>query len=416
MSEKDLESFSFNKIDKIKEFIQSNWRNKEGRFNGNLFYEPFKYLIDNAFDDLRKDFLTGVTYYTNDYGKQVPIENDLHLLKSYAMSCGLSPSKVESHLCRRMNLLKPQWLINIPNWDQVDRLKTLCLSTKIENLSSECFYQHIVSWGAGIFARANDPYYQNKVMILRGNQGIGKDFFVKILLKALGPYFGTWTNNSQEKEIVLLMERSLVLNIPEFDNTHKNEIAMLKALITKYQATFRTPYARKAQSIELRTSFMSSANVEYLLRDGTGNRRYLIFVILNFGLIDKFDQFDSMQILAQFKWAFENKFVIDTVHTNAMDAYIESQTPQPIEEQVFEFWNAEFRDLIKLSKYRDVVLGDWLSAHELGGIFSKIKKEFGFGRNHVSIILHNRGCRERRKTGTFYRGDVGLQLVADFKK
>jgi hypothetical protein len=388
-----------NRISVIRKFISENWDHPKNRF------EAYAYLFDHLLDDLRRDFLTDVTYYKNGLGKLTPVENDLDVIKSVAMSCGLKKDDVHSHLMRHLSLLPLRWLIDIPAWDMVDRVKTLCMGTKLKpepGLSSEAFYEHILAWGAGLFARAANPYHQNQVVILRGSQGIGKDFFVKTLLKALGPYFGTWTNSRDEREIIMLMERTLAMNIPEFDNTHQNEIAMLKALITKYQATFRSPYARKAQSVELKTSFISSANVEYLLRDATGNRRYWIFWVEEFSLIDKFDEFDSLQILAQFKWAFEMKFKVSLRHRAAMDAYIESQTPPSLEEQIMDFWNDEITGYFKL---RGAMIGggEWLSAKEAGSILEKVRREFNIGRNHLTILLNNRECRKRRAAGYFFR-------------
>lgn len=406
MSEKDLKSFHYNKVAKIKSFIGDNWSGSQ------TAYEAYVYLFENALDDVRKDFLTDITYYRNAHGKQVPLENDLDLVKSMAMRCGLKPDRVLPHLMNFMGLLESRWLIDVPQWDLEDRLKILCFSIDVQNLSKACFYEHLLAWGAGLFARAKDNYKQNQVMILRGNQGIGKDFFIKTLLKGLGPYYGVWTNSRDEREIIMLMERSLVLNIPEFDNTHQNEIAMLKGLITKYQATFRSPYARKAQSVDLRTSFISSANCEYLLRDGTGNRRYLIFVLEKFGLMDKFDEFDSLQILAQFKHAYEVGFKVSREHRLSSDVYIESQTPQPIEEQIFEFWNAEVKDYLRLTQNRQ---GEWVPAHSVNHIFSKIKKEFGFGRNHTSILLQNRDCKTRKSSGIYYRCAPSLGVAQSLK-
>ncbi len=398
----DLESAHFHQVEKIKTYIIENWGKNSDQF------EAYRYLIDAIMSDIRKDFLTGVTFYRDAHDKLTPIENDIDYLRSLAMSCGLNANKMLAHLMRRIKLLKPMWLIDIPAWDQVDRLRTLCYSTRIENLSVECFYQHMLSWGSGIFARAADPYYQNKVMISRGNQGIGKDFFVKTICKALGPYVGTWTNSRHEKDIIEIMERSLVLNVPEFDNTHQNEIAMLKALITKYQATFRTPYARKAASIDLRTSFISSANVEYLLRDSTGNRRYLIFVILGFDLMDKFDEFDSMQILAQFKNAFEVGFKVGLEHKVAMDNYIASQTPPTVETQILDFWNDEFKDYLRLSNQTNA---DWLPARQVAPILERVRKEFGLGRNHITLLLSNRGLRKRKTNGLFYCCQYALTIA-----
>jgi hypothetical protein len=401
ISEKDLRSLQQNRISIIKRDISDKWDTKST-------YEPFAFLFENFLNDIRKDFLTGVAYYKDAFGKQVPVENEIENLKSIAFSCGLSDSKTQMHLMRYLKLLPPTWLVDIPKWDFTDRLRTLCFSTKVLNLSQECFYQHLLAWGAGIFARANDNYKQNHVLILRGNQGIGKDFFIKVLLKGLGPYYGVWTNSRDEKEIIMLMERSLVLNIPEFDNTHQNEIAMLKGLITKYQATFRSPYARKAGTVSLRSSFVSSANCEYLLRDGTGNRRYLIFVLESFDLLEKFDEFDSSQILAQFKWAYETKFKAEPEYKLASDQYIQTQTPEPIEDEIFNFWNAEVKDYMRLTNNRQ---GEWLPAHSLMHIFAKIKKEFGYGRNHVGVILQNRDCKTRKTGGVFYRCNPSLYVA-----
>lgn len=405
MADSEIEVRHRHSLETIKSYLFENW-DKPSRY-----YEAYVYLFSQILDDVRRDFVSGTVFYKDHLGRLRPIENDLSVFRSFAMSSGLQPSKVEPHLYRYISGLTPRWLIDVPEWDKVDRVRTLCLSTVVENLSVECFYQYVLEWGAGIFGRANDPAFQNKVLILRGPQGIGKDFFIKTLCKSLGPYFGTWTNTRDERELILLMERSLILNVPEFDNTHKNEIAMLKALITKYQATYRSPYARKAESVDLRTSFISSANVEYLLRDSTGNRRYLIFVVNKFGLMDKFDSFDSLQILAQFKDAFARGFKVSLEHEQAMKSYIESQTPQQFEDQVMDAWNAEVRAWCRLGGALTSP-SDWIPAHQLAGVFDKMRKDYGIGRNHLTVLLGNRGCRLRKSSGMHYCAMQTLSVVA----
>ena len=402
LSGKDLETFQLNRIDKIRKHIWDTWDKPSNS------YEAYAYLFGEVLTDVRKDFVSGTVFYKNPFGEQVPVENDLDIFKSFAASCGMSVKNLQAHFYRYLQLLTPRWLVDIPEWDGVDRVRSLCQSCEVENVSLECFYQHILAWGAGVFGRAYNPSFQNKVVIFRGPQGIGKDFFIKTLCRSLGPYFGTWTNTRDERELILLMERSLVLNVPEFDNTHKNEIAMLKALITKYQATYRAPYARKAQTVDLRTSFISSANVEYLLRDSTGNRRYAIFVVNKFGLIKEFEGFDSLQVLAQFKNAYERGFTVSDESAETMRAYIESQTPPSYEDQVIEAWNAEVKAYCRLSQAR---VTDWIPAHLVTGIFEKLKKEYGIGRNHLTVLLANRGCRHRSRGGTFYKGMETLSVA-----
>lgn len=403
---KDLEAFNRNKIDKIKKHIRDTWDHPGNK------YEAFAYLIDEMLDDVRKDFLSGSVFYKNAHANQVSALNDKKVLRSAAHTCGLTANKFDDHLAMRLSLLEPKWLIDVPKWNGVDQLRTICFSTEVENATQESFYQHVLAWGAGIFARARDSYFQNQAMILRGDQGIGKDFFVKTICKGLGPYLATWTNTKEEREIALMMQRGLVLNIPEFDNTHRNEVSMLKAIITKASSTFRKAYDVDAETVKLHTSFISSANVEYLLRDSTGNRRYLIFVIKKFGMMNKFDDFDSLQILAQFKDAFERGFKVEQKHVDAMNRYIGTQTPQPIEEQVIEFWNDEIK-LYRASKSRNgmVEMPDWIAAREVAGILERLRKEFGLGRNHISLILTNRGCKMRRNTGFVYRGETTLSVV-----
>jgi Virulence-associated protein E len=391
------------KIVQLKDDIESTRYGSDGKVIQD--FDTFKKFFEGLFIDVRKCPLSGIAY-TRDHTLRtknfIPIENLENTITGYAARCGLNRTLVKGYLHNYIDTVLPNWLFDIPQWDGVDRLKQICDSTELNNCHSDCFYEFILDWGAGVFRRAEDNHYQNKFIILRGAQGIGKDFFIKTICKGFGTYFGNWVNTREQREMLSMMAQRLVLNIPEFDSTHQNEVPILKDIITRYEATYRAPYERHSQSRLIRTSFISSSNASYLLRDQTGNRRFAIFDINKFGLMNNFDQFDGSQILSQFKRAYDQNFKVADKHKVLMDSYIEAMTPPSSDDIAMEIWNEEIEGIKRLMVNPE----DWLPLSSVAHVFEKIRKVTGFKMNHMSSLLRSRGCRKKTNKCQLYKEET----------
>lgn len=117
------------------------------------------------------------------------------------------------------------------------------------------------------------------VLTIVGDQGIGKTKGLRHLLpKPLHKYFkdGVILDlGNKDSQIAALSY--WVTELGELDATfNKAQVVALKAFLSNDRDEIRTPYARTPSKYARRTSFCASANEVEILRDKTGNRRFLV--------------------------------------------------------------------------------------------------------------------------------------------
>lgn len=112
------------------------------------------------------------------------------------------------------------------------------------------------------------------MLVLEGDQGIGKSWLVSILG---GVWFSELHITEEEKDVVEYMRGRWIIEVPEMICVRKTEVDHLKAFITKTKDRVRLAYRRNAtdfprQSILIGTVNPSGDNT--YLRDDTGGRRF----------------------------------------------------------------------------------------------------------------------------------------------
>lgn len=290
-------------------------------------YQKYHKFFNKHLPNAKKDFITGTVFERTDKG-WFPVENKVRLLKSYAMSEDLNKTCVEDHLQRWLNMKKPEMLVDVPEWDGVDRVGKIGEWLKVSNVSQECVSDLFKEWGAKMFARINCPKVQNKLIVLKGNQGVGKDTFVEALLGHWDFYFNNFIPSHQEKDNYLNIGQSILVNISEFDRTAKFAVSSIKDMITRESATYRSPYDKKPVKHSLHCSFISTCNIDDFLRDTTGNRRFVVFDVDS---IDwSYPKKQSAQFLAQWKVLNNERFTASKSSLDEMNKYIIDQTPDDI--------------------------------------------------------------------------------------
>jgi hypothetical protein len=171
-------------------------------------------------------------------------------------------------------------LVNIPEWDGVDRVKEICSCIKAKDFDNDELYQLLLSWGVTIFLRLENPGIQPYVLVVKGPQGVGKDTFFEALVGGFGPYFIELNlNNIAEAEREL--HTAAVFKITEFDRSAKQS-AQVKRIITTNKTTVRLAFDRRPQERFVRASYAATCNTDDIFTDVTGNRRYWV-IDLEFG-------------------------------------------------------------------------------------------------------------------------------------
>lgn len=150
---------------------------------------------------------------------------------------------------------------------------------------------------------------QNRMLVLDGKQGLGKDHFAKWLASPLPEYFYEGPIMPDDKDHRLRLLSCWVWDVNELGSTtRRSDREALKAFLTIQAVRERKAYGRydvQGQSI---TSFIGTVNNENgVLNDPTGHRRFMIAHLKN---ID---------------WGY-TKIDVDQVWAQAFDLYLSGET------------------------------------------------------------------------------------------
>lgn len=129
-------------------------------------------------------------------------------------------------------------------------------------------------WLISIVARAYEPGCKaDLVLLLVGHQGIRKSSF----FSAITPLSGYFLDTSNEgKDELIALHSSCVCEYGELESTiGRRGNSRLKAMLASSVDLFRPVYGRKAKRHPRRFVFCASTNLDGVLNDPTGGRRYL---------------------------------------------------------------------------------------------------------------------------------------------
>lgn len=359
--------------------------------------EDYFRFFDEHLKKAKRDILSGelMTFHE---GAWQPAASRLSVLGSYALDSDfLRKNHLPEYLARYAESKSPELLIDIPQWDGQDRIKTISQCVRMKNCSQSHLEDLLKEWGARLFQRLKNPTVQNRIIIFKGGQGIGKDTLVNALLGDLGPLMTNLTISRNDSDNLAMLADHLVINISEFDRTSRTDASTLKDWITRNEATFRRPYEKAHRRYQLRASFIATVNVDEILRDHSGNRRFIIFDIEK---IDwNYPINESLQVLAQFKVLAEQNYQAHTISQEAMKSYIESQTPDDPKEGILECWDNRIANLEEGNPSKNGIF----TYSEILPILSDLSKLFGYRSvQPIQTILKTNGRYGRKNNMRFY--------------
>ena len=324
------------------------------------------------------------TAYGTKIRKWIPVMNDIPVLRSDVMELGLKREYVEDHLVNYNNSLKPSLVLDIKPWDGIDRIEKICRLVPAVNIvpisgkeaelgrtyeAGHAIYVDIVKdIAAGIFRRAFDSMEQNLFTIIRGGQGIGKNTLIE---KMYGQPFSYY---SAEINVGLDMAKNydavdgrLVCIIGEFDQTQKIQISFIKELITNASFTARRAYERSSDRYELKQTFFSASNFDNVLKDSSGNRRFVIFDMpyINY---EYAEYCDREQLLAQYFSLYKTGYRMSNDSKAWIKSFNQGETPEDPIEIAFEDYVLRVKTAFSGSP------DEWLDNGQVSGIISEICK------------------------------------------
>ena len=362
------------------------------------YFELFERVFNNP---KRCIFNEKLMHYCADTNLWNPCINSLDIVRSEAFvenetrERKFQASAIQPHFFAYEASMPLEFLVDIPEWDgdlRIEAMASLLRVTEASGISQESVTELFKEWCSLVFQRLYDPMIQNRILVLQGGQGVGKDTWTSMLLDGLGQFCIPLAVVKEDKDTYLNLHRGLVMKISEFDKTSKTEVSTLKDIITSPSTNLRAPYDKDSKVRLSRCSFISSANAENLLRDTTGNRRFLIFEVAHIQYAyaewtrEQIKHW-QLQCLAQMIYLAEQKYKASENAWREMNDYIFKKTPEDLADDLAEQFLVKIRaDNLFIAGGGDLSPTD----SAVISVFTELAKETGLRIRGVRTIIQSR--------------------------
>lgn len=261
-------------------------------------------------------------------------------------------------------------------------------------------------WLIGAVARVM-ARTQNRMLVLDGPQGLGKDYFAKWLCSPMAEYYHEGAINPDDKDCRLRLMSTWIWTVSELGaTTRKNDREALKAFLTLETVRDRKAYGRFDVQGPALTSFIGTINNEGgFLSDPTGNRRFMVCK------------------LTAIDWSY-TRLDVDQIWAQAYDLYISGEPwdLQPDEAKTAREINEAYQvdDLIEAAILKYFLIdpnerGWWMATvdiveklEEKGVRFgSPLSAALAVGRAMTSIGLEK--AKQRNFMRQLVNGYLGIQ-------
>lgn len=208
--------------------------------------------------------------------------NTIHheaLLEGIEPTFGEVDELVHSTLVKSYNPIE-HYLNNLPKWDGKDHIGMMADRVTTDNphwerLFRQWFLSMVAHWLNG-----NEQHANSTAPILIGQQGFRKSTFCRQLLPPeLQMFYTDSIDFRSNTEAERMLSRFLLVNIDEFDQLNDKQFAYVKHLFQKPATNIRRMYSEAIGTQRRYASFIGTTNCDEVLRDPTGNRRYLCVMV-----------------------------------------------------------------------------------------------------------------------------------------
>ena len=222
--------------------------------------EPW--LLDKPFSKKVCELDKLYIWVARKYGKEYPKEKLTDTVLLLAQENQFNPLEQELRL-----------LANIESVDDPTILDNL--STRVLGTSNPLYDQYLKCWLLAAVGRVLLPgCYVRNVLILRGEQDIGKTTFFQILG---GDYFSSSLGDARDKDEIMVAHANWILEWGELETIWgKKARGEIKRFITQTHDTFRPPYGRTTITQPRKFILCGTTNEQEFLTDRTGNNRFWV--------------------------------------------------------------------------------------------------------------------------------------------
>lgn len=163
-------------------------------------------------------------------------------------------------------------------WDGQDHIKSLARYIADRH---DIFELALRKWLLGAVARPLTRGKQNRVLVLEGDQGVGKSYFARWIASPLEDYFSEAMPDPDNKDSRLALATTWIWEIKELGSvTRRADRESLKAWLTLESVSERPPFGKYPIYKPAITSFVATVNDEGgFFNDPTGSRRYMTVAV-----------------------------------------------------------------------------------------------------------------------------------------
>jgi len=192
------------------------------------------------------------------------------------------------------------WIYSL-RWDGQDHIAAL--ATQLHSIHEPDLVVEIIrQWLASVIAAITKNFIPQGMLILTGNQGIGKSTFLRHLCPPqIRDYYSETMIDLHNKDGLECLADNIIINVSELASFQRADYNTLKGFLTLSSVKYRKSYGHFACSRVRKASFCGDTNDDYFLSDPTGNRRFWVIKLdpANPNPIDDIPEYCGDQIWAQ---------------------------------------------------------------------------------------------------------------------
>lgn len=266
-------------------------------------------------------------------------------------------------------------------WDGKDHIRALARTVPTDNpYWEDWFYTWFLAMVDQWRAYSHRKYGNSVAPLLISKQGYNKSTFCRSLV----PPELQWGYNdnlvlSEKRQVLQAMCQSLVINLDEFNQISPQvQQGFLKNIIQLPSVKIKPPYGSHVQEFPRMASFIATSNMEDILSDPSGNRRFLGVELtgpINVSLRPNYEQLYAQALSAL---RAGEKTYFDAEQTRLIMA---NNRKFEVVSPVDQYFDLYF-DLTD-----DAKLGEYLTAAE---IFQELKSHIGSSLKLNSLIAFGR--------------------------
>jgi len=191
--------------------------------------------------------------------------------------------------------------LNELTWRGNDEIDKLCRSITSDTGTFEFRKRLLTKWLVGIV----EPIYIGEpnilMLVLAGKkQGTGKTWFFRNLLpKRLRDGYFAVSQLDQGKDDYILLTTNLLILDDEYSGKSKRDAKLLKYVLSAAHFDLREPYGKKNVKLRKMATLCGTSNDVQILNDPSGNRRVIVFEVLDRCKFDLYNEVDKEQLFAQ---------------------------------------------------------------------------------------------------------------------